>query len=140
MVPAAPGSGPGAGGDKTAPKLSFRAPSHRTLKALLKSGITLRVKCNEACKISGVLDLRVTIRTKSKGKRVRRIKVYVVGRSKTASASKADRAVTIRVKLTSSGKKRLRRVRPRLVRLTLTARDAAGNKRSAARNIKIIRR
>ena len=103
-MPGAPGCTKDcASADKVAPKLSFRAPSRRTLKALLKSGITLRVKCNEACKISGVLDLRVTVRTKSKGKRVRKLRVYVVGRSKTASTSQANKAVTIRVKLTLLG-------------------------------------
>jgi len=86
-----------------------------------------------------VLDLKVTVATRSGKKVTRKVKVYLLGR-RYASAASGDKAVTIRVRLTRSGKKHLRRVKPKTVRFTLIAKDKAGNATKSARTIRVLRR
>ncbi len=67
--------GSGSAKDTTAPKITFKMSSRAKYRTLLSSGLTLKVRCSEACRLTGVLDITVRV-SGGKGKKS---KTYVLG-------------------------------------------------------------
>jgi hypothetical protein len=121
--------------DRTAPTTTIRFSSRRGYRALLDSGVSVRVRCSETCRLTGVLDLSITV---SSGK-TKRTKTYVLGRSSAGSTIPASTYVTVRIKLSKAGRARLRTWHGSRLRLTITATDGPGNARTSKRSIQVVR-
>ena len=122
---------PGPTADLIAPTITIRRPGRKTIGELLANGLTLKVRCSEACTLTGRLDLLVTVRAKS-GKR--KIKAHVLGRSARVSLAQAG-AVRVTIKLSSAGRRLLAGTAGKL-RYRVVARDRAGNAASRHRMVK----
>jgi LmbE family N-acetylglucosaminyl deacetylase/chitodextrinase len=125
---------PGPLTDLIAPRISIRRPARRTLAQLRADGLTLKVRCSEACTLSGALDLLVTFTAKN-GKR--KVNAHVLGRSKPVSLGAAG-AVTLRIKLSPAGSRLLASTVGKL-KYRVVAHDRAGNEASSARTVKFRR-
>ena len=150
-VPAPPNPGVAAA-DTTAPAVSL-AFKKLKLAALLKKGLPVTVSCSEACTIAAVLTQaakrkrgKVTMRSAgaaparkaaTPGTRPARsraqAKAQVIGRG-TGKLGAAGKAKVV-VKLTAKARKALKRARRLDATLTVTVRDAAGNRGSAAKKL-----
>jgi hypothetical protein len=148
-VPTPPDPGVGAP-DTAAPAVSL-AFKKLKLAVLLKKGLAVTVTCSEACGIAAVLTQaakakRGTATMRSAGAAPARkaatpgtrpvrqkAKAQVIGRGtgKLAAAGKAK----VVVKLTAKARKALKRARRLNATLTVTVRDAAGNRGSAAKKV-----
>ncbi|MEA2330361.1 MAG: serine protease [Thermoleophilaceae bacterium] len=124
FVPApAPAAAPGAARDSAAPRVWVRTPRVQRLRTILRRGIRVRIRCSEACTVRH----EVLVARKRLGVRSARGGVARAG------------SVVIRVRLTGSAQRRLRRAGS--VRLVLRTRavDAAGNARMVRRVIRVRR-
>jgi glucose/arabinose dehydrogenase len=104
--------------DTTPPRLRTRVPRRQHVMRRHRPGAVAYARCNEACTVSMSGRLAVGLR----GYGLRRI----------TAAAKANRRVTLRLRLSPRTRRALRRAlrrhwRPR-VRVTLRARDLAGNR------------
>ena len=108
--------------DLSAPVLSVASAPRRALATLLRGrAVRLRVRCSEACRVTG--DARRGSR------RVARL------RGSRASAG----TVTLTLRLSRADRRRLRRARRLTLRLRLTAVDAAGNRRLQTATLRLRR-
>ena len=121
--PSAGGSTPGGGGGGPAPgggdggstpgpaevgDFGFALLSKKSVRALLRSGLTFSVKCPAACEVRGRLLL--------KGKPL----------GAGAKAALAGGTVKVRVKVSKKARRRLKRLKKASLTLTVTVGDAAG--------------
>ena len=125
----APPPAPPAAPDTSAPALRLLGPRSQKLGAAIRRGVLVRLSTNEACRLTA--DLLLSART-AKGLRLARR----VGR-RTASITPATRS--LRVKLTTKAKRRLRRVRAVTLTAQASCSDAAGNRARARRTLKLRR-
>ena len=151
-VPSPPNPGAAAPPDTAAPGVTI-AFKKLKLAVLLKKGLAVTVSCSEACDIAAVLTQaakakRGTATMRSAGAAPARkaaapgtrpvrpraaAKAKVIGRGtgKLAAAGKAK----VVVKLTAKARKALKRARRLNATLTVTVRDAAGNRGTAAKKV-----
>ena len=122
---------PGPIADLIAPSISIRRPGRRTIAALLADGLTLKVRCSEACTLTGKLELLVTFIARN-GKRT--MSAHLLGRSTTVTLTKAG-AVKLTIKLSGAGRKLLSGTVGKL-QYRVLARDRAGNAASRHRMVK----
>jgi Domain of unknown function (DUF1929)/Kelch motif len=106
--------------DRKAPRLEARIK--RRQRVLRAGGVVARARCDEPCSLSGWGSLRIGGRS------------YELARSQTAQA---NRRVLLKVRLTRRATRSLRRAMRRgrrpTVRISLRARDGAGNRSSLVR-------
>jgi hypothetical protein len=113
------GSGSSPQADGRAPRLTVRGPRRTTLRRLLRRGLAWRTTCSERCR----LRVELSARGQVVGRRARRLAV--------------TRRARVVVKLAPKGARRVRRIRPRILELRITAFDAAGNSRTRVRTIRL---
>ncbi len=113
---------PAAARDATKPLISLLSNGRRSIKTLRGSGLSFKIKSNEAVKLSVTLTGRLTSAQK-KGTRARSRKL---GSAKVSSVS-AGQTVTVQVKLSSAMRKRLRSEKRLPALFSVTATDVAGN-------------
>jgi subtilisin family serine protease len=110
---------PGAGPDTVAPRVAVRAASRISRRRAAMSGLRVTVTCSEACRLGMQL----------------RHGSAVVGRLRAVHLG--TRPVTLRVRLTDAGARRLRSRLPAGVVLRVVANDRAGNARTAFRGVAV---
>ncbi|HEY6887233.1 MAG TPA: PKD domain-containing protein, partial [Solirubrobacter sp.] len=115
-----PAATPAPQGDKTAPKVTASVKT-----ATRKSGVSVKVGCSEACKVTVVLTV-----DKATAKRLK--VAATLGRA-------TGKAGTITVKLSAKAKAALKRQRSVKATLTITAVDAAGNRTVTTKTLTIRR-
>ena len=115
------GAGGGAGGGGNTGKDGMTVATKAKRGALLAKGLKLQVPCAGACKVSA----KLTLGGKPVGKGARTL----------ISAGTAK----VTVKLSKSGKRKLRKVRKASVRLTVTVKDAGGAARKLTRTVSVKR-
>ena len=137
--PAGGGGGTGSKGgtttgkDTTAPIIRLTFRTRRQLVALLRSGLLIRVRSNEAAAVKG--DLLIGSSTFSRLARgARRI---VVGRGSTRLSKAGSKR--LRLKLTRRAKRVLRRGGSFSLILRVRASDSARNSRTASRRLRVRR-
>jgi hypothetical protein len=115
-----PSWGPADAADKVAPAVSIGGKRKLKLATLMK-GPSFPVSCSEACKVDALLALdKRTGKRLGLGSRA----ANIVGRG---SATLASGKGSVRVRLTSKARKKLKRVRSLKITLAMAATDAAGN-------------
>jgi hypothetical protein len=129
-----PEPGPGVGTpppppDTSAPVVSASAKPAKLAK-VIKSGLPVSVKCSEACSVTVVAEV-----DKATAKRLKLGKSLQVGRGSKRLGSAGS--VAVPVKLTAKAKKAVKRQRSLKLKLTITATDAAGNKKVATKSVKV---
>jgi subtilisin family serine protease len=131
-LPSAPAtSGNSSSVDKQPPsvKVALRG------RLVLKRGVRVRTLCSEACSIRHTLVLSAR---SARRLGIRGAATLVVGKA-TGRMSRAG-SVTVRLRLTASARRRLRRARHLRLALRTRAVDRAGNVRSVKRSVKLFRR
>lgn len=129
---------PEPGRDGAKPRLRVSdVPRRRAQAQLLRGGLPLELTVDEPVRATLVLSAKLPTLV-GRGRRARRKqKLFVLGRAtKSLKAGRTELAV----KLSPAGKLRVRALRGKDVTATLTieARDAAGNRSSAKRNVKLV--
>ena len=115
-------------GDHTAPALHVAAKPKVKLQALLKSGYTFGVSCDESCDVNALLQLSL------KDARKRGLASgATVGRASMSMPRAGSRKLTVR--LTRKAARKLRGARGLTITLRVAAEDPAGN--SASRSVKL---
>lgn len=119
--------------DTTAPSASLRVARTVRLATALRTGVSARVTCSEACSIrSSTLKLdRSTARRLELRSRA--------GMLARASVQRASNAISYTLRLSASERRRLARARTLRVTMSTVVRDAAGNQRTIERRF-VIRR
>jgi subtilisin family serine protease len=102
------------------PALSIRVALRG--KLLLRLGVRVRTRCSKACRVSHQLVLGGRVAGRARGR-----------------LSRAG-VVTVRLKLSASGRRRLRHAHTRLLRLRTRAVDASGHARTARRTVRLFMR
>lgn len=124
--------------DRAKPRLrAIEVPRRRTHAQLLRSGLQVELRVEEAARAVLVLTARVPTLV-GRGRRARRKqKLVTLGRA-TRSLSAGEHKLV--VKLSAAGKLRVRALRGRDVTATVTiqATDAAGNRSAVKRNVKLV--
>jgi Big-like domain-containing protein/calcineurin-like phosphoesterase family protein len=114
--------------DRTPPRAAVAPVTGQGLRTVLRRGLRLRVRCSEACRVGAELRLSRPL--------ARRLRVPErVGRA--ARAAPAGRPAVIRIRLSRRAEARLRRLPAVQVRVRVTAADASGNTRVAARSLRL---
>lgn len=142
VIAAAPAAGPpplppGGGGDpvppldRTAPRATFRLASSDLAKAL-RSGVPLTLTCDEACAVSGKLEVSKSL-AKKLGLRSKTTLATVRGRGQ------AGRRVTLRARFPSSVRRRLRSVKTLNMSLKGTAADPLNNRSTFSAKVRLKR-
>ena len=119
-----PGGNPQPGAsDTTAPVITLSKLNRRAKRSrLTRKGLAPRVRCNEACSIT------VKVKTRKRGAR----KAKTVFTKKATERSTATRTLRLKLK-----QRHLRRLAKQRVTLVITATDAAGNRRSVTRVVRL---
>jgi hypothetical protein len=130
--PVPPGGPPASAPDRSPPSIRLRVIAGRHLRALLRRGIRATVACSEACMVRA--QALIGRRSPRRGELVART-LTIAGRSSVQLAASGKRVLTVRLR--PRAKRRLVRARRPMLRLKVTASDAAGNTRSAARRIRV---
>jgi len=115
--------------DTTAPALTVTVPATK-LAALLKGGLTLRLSCSEPCSVT----VAATV-DKATAKRLKLGKSRQLARGTTSLPQSITKAV--KLKLGAKVKKALRKQRTLKLRVTITAVDAAGNRKESTRTVTV---
>jgi subtilisin family serine protease len=131
--PPAPPS-PAAAPDRSPPRVQLRVRSPQRLRTLLRRGIRGTVACSEACSVRA--QALIGRRAPRAGEAFAST-LTLAGRSSASLSASGKRVLRIRLK--PHAKRRLVRARRPLLRLKVTATDAAGNTRSTARKIRVRR-
>ncbi len=120
--------------DTTPPALSLKV-RREGLAAVLRHGLRLTVGCSEACKVdtSATMDARTARRLHLSHSRT----PFVAGRSK--GSVPAARSRTLTVKIGQKAARALKKVRAITLTVTVTARDAAGNRASRKETLRLRR-
>ncbi len=118
--------------DRTPPTVTLGVASRQNLATILRRGIRVSVLCSEACRA----ETSVVIPSGAALK-LRLSKSAITAGRKGLGLGSGRRYVTI--KLTSSVRKRLARARSVLVQVRVTARDAAGNRRTVKKAVRLAR-
>jgi hypothetical protein len=101
-----------------------------TVRDLVRRGLPASVTCDEACRITAVLQVD---RGTARRLRIARSSLVTIGQGQ-ASMSQPGRARFL-VRLNPRAKKRLRRIRRLTATLSIAVRDDAGNRRSIKRKV-----
>ena len=106
--------------DKAAPRVTTRMVRRARRRALLR-GLTVKVNCNEPCRITAelLIDRRIA-------RRLRLAATTRIGRA-TKRTTRAG-TVSVKVRPTAKARRRLGRARVRSVSVRVRASDAAGNR------------
>jgi secreted PhoX family phosphatase len=124
--------------DRAKPRLrAIEVPRRRAQRQLLRGGLPVELRVDEAARAVLVLTARVPTLV-GRGRRARRkLKVVTLGRATRSLRAGEHKLV---VKLSAAGKLRIRALRGRDVTATVTiqATDAAGNRSAAKRNVKLV--
>jgi subtilisin len=118
--------------DTLRPTVTLRAASRQRLGTVLRRGIRVSVLCSEACRAEATVVIPSAAAIK-----LRISKTAITAGRKALPMGSGRRYVTIR--LTSAIRKRLARARSVLVQLRLTATDAAGNRGTAKKAVRLAR-
>jgi hypothetical protein len=118
--------------DTAAPTVSLGAASRQKLGTVLRKGIRVSVLCSEACRAESTVVI-----PSSDAIKLRLSKSAITAGRKGLRLGTGRRYVTI--KLTSSVRKRLARARSVLVQIRVTATDAAGNRRTVKKAVRLAR-
>ena len=124
-----PGPGPGPAPDTSAPVVTATLKPAK-MAALVKSGLSVTVKCSEACSV-----LVLATVDKATAKKLKLGKSTQVGRGSKSLGSAGS--VSVAVKLTAKAKKAAKRQRSLKLKLTITATDAAGNKKVTSKSVTV---
>ncbi len=116
--------------DLTAPLLTVVVAKTASLKRTIKSGLSTKGGCSEACKLSAVL---VISRTAAKRLGLVKSANYTLGKGKATMKAAGSRKLTI--KLTRKAKSKLRKARKVVATVQMTATDNAGNSRKAKKRV-----
>ncbi len=120
-APAPPAAPPAA--DTRAPAITISGLGRKARRgALRRKGIAPRIACDERCSIT------VTVKTRKRGRR----RAAAVLTTRPTQQSAAARAVRLKLK-----PRHLRRLARQQVTVVVTATDAAGNRRSVTRTLKL---
>jgi polysaccharide biosynthesis protein PslG len=126
--PPSPPAPPAPPADRSPPALTVTGKPRIALKALLRSGYSATVRCDESCTVDAALQL-----SPKEARRRGLASGADVGRARVLLAAGAGRTVTVR--LTRKAARKLRGARGLTLTLRVTARDAAGN--STVRTLKL---
>lgn len=110
------------------------ARRRQRLHSVLLRGLRARAACSERCRLSA--RLLVGAGTARRLGLTRALRAVVVGR---ASSSLTTTGATLRIRITSQARRRLRRVRGLRLTVRVLARDVAGNSRVLTRGIILVR-
>jgi len=132
-VPSAPAP-QGAAPDRLPPRIVVSVTRRQRLRTLLRRGIRMSVGCSEACTVRA--QALIGRRAARRGQLVAST-LILAGRDVAQVSASGRRVLTIRLR--RSAKRRLVRARRPVLRLKITASDAAGNTRSTARSIRVRR-
>jgi hypothetical protein len=132
-TPPAPPAPPVAPIDRTAPSASVTVRKGQDLGDLRSAGLKLTVKVGEASTVAGALTAESTTRgvLKRRGIPVK----AVLGSGRTDAAKAGSKALTVR--LTSRGRRALRRLGGARLKLVVTVTDRAGNRRTVTSHLRV---
>jgi large repetitive protein len=133
-APSAPPAPPPAAPDRTPPQIVVQVTRRQRLRTVLRRGVRVIVGCSEGCSVRA--QALIGHRAARRGGLIESTLTLAGGDSARLSAS--GRRV-LRIRLRRSAKRRLIRARRPLLRLRITASDAAGNTRATTRRIRVKR-
>ena len=123
--------------DTTRPQIKVGVAARVARAGLLTGGLQVRVKANEAASVAVVFNSQGLLRRKRPGDAVARAVTVGLARVKRQHPG-GGREIKIRLKLSATARKQLRRKRGAVkARVLVTARDTAGNDRTVVKTITI---
>jgi secreted PhoX family phosphatase len=123
--------------DTTRPSIKVVVGAKVARASLLKSGLLVRVKVDEAASVAVVFNSQGLLKRKRPGDAVARPVTVALARSRRQHPG-GGRELKIRLKLGATARRQLRRKRRAVkARVLVTARDAAGNDRTVVKTITI---
>ena len=122
-----------AGPDTKAPVIALRAPRRARARGALRRGLKLRVACDENCRLTARLNVSKSVRRKL------RRKVKKLGQNSIDLSGGVVSNLRVRPKLPRKARRRIRRVKSGKIFVRVRARDAANNRATARRTVRLTR-
>ena len=118
--------------DRNAPLARLTVTKAQRLGRVLSRGLALNVSCNEACRLTGRLQLD--------GKAAKRLGLNKRVKAVTIATGAAPKAGKLVLRFSSSAKRKLRRTKRLALTLVVTAVDSSGNRSTIKRRIVMTRK